>query len=168
MKPEPKRPEDKTAPAPRTGEKNAVPAPASLPAARSPSPSRRLRILLVDDHAPTRSTLVQLLGRRDFEVSAAGSVAEARANAQGRHLDLLISDIGLPDGGGCELLKELRIGQPGLTGIALSGYGMEEDVARSRVAGFSEHIIKPVSIDALDAAIAAALREREDPAGAAA
>ena len=147
-------------------DKNAARGTASKATARPPSPNRRIRILLVDDHAPTRSTLVQLLGRRDFDVTAAGSVAEARANAQGRHLDLLISDIGLPDGGGCELLKDLRIGQPGLAGIALSGYGMEEDVARSRLAGFSEHIIKPVSIDALDAAIAAALREgetKEDP-----
>jgi CheY-like chemotaxis protein len=52
--------------------------------------------------------------------------------------------------------------EPKRPGIALSGYGMEEDVARSRFAGFSEHIIKPVSIDALDAAIAAVLSEEEN------
>jgi signal transduction histidine kinase len=129
--------------------------PAQTPEAPSSSIGRRIRILLVEDHEATRSTLAHLLGCLEYEVVAAGSAAEARA-AKG-HFDLVISDIGLPDGGGCELLEELRAARPGLSGIALSGYGMHEDVTRSRLAGFAEHLTKPVGIDALDAAILAAL-----------
>lgn len=129
--------------------------PAQPPDALS-STGRRIRILLVEDHEATRSTLAHLLGCLDYEVIAAGSAAEARAAAKG-HLDLVISDIGLPDSSGCELLEELRAGRPGLPGIALSGYGMHEDIARSRRAGFAEHLTKPVGIDALDSAIFAVL-----------
>jgi signal transduction histidine kinase len=138
----------------------------SDPAPRASARGQRIRVLLVDDHAPTRSTLVQLLGQRDYDVTAAGSAGEARARALGRDFDLLISDIGLPDGGGCDLLRELRTDHPALCGIALSGYGMDEDIARSREAGFSEHRIKPVSIDALDAAILNAMGAASSERGA--
>ena len=130
---------------------------AAPPAPASPAAGRRLRILLVEDHAATRATLANLLGSRDYAVAATDSVAAARAAAAQEEFDLIISDLGLPDGGGCELLEELRAAQPGLPGIALSGYGMDEDVARSRRAGFAEHLIKPVGFDALEAAILTAL-----------
>ena len=130
---------------------------AAAPAAASPAAGRRLRILLVEDHAATRATLANLLGSHDYAVVAADSVGAARAAAAREDFDLVISDLGLPDGGGCELLEELRAAQPGLPGIALSGYGMDEDVARSRRAGFAEHLIKPVGFDALEAAILTAL-----------
>jgi PAS domain S-box-containing protein len=117
------------------------------------APARRVRVLLVEDHAPTRNTLAQLLGRRHYDVLTAASLAEGRAVAAANEFQLVISDIGLPDGDGYELMEELRSQRPTLSGIALSGYGMEEDVARSRQAGFAQHLIKPVNIAALETAI---------------
>ena len=78
---------------------------------------------------------------------------EARVAAEQARFDILVSDIGLPDGSGCELMVELRTRQ-GLVGIALTGYGMHEDMERSREAGFVTHLTKPVSIAALDKALA--------------
>ena len=130
-------------------------APASVPTV--PSNGRRGRVLVVDDHAPTLAILAQLLNRRQFEVVTAGTAAEALALADGQEIDLFISDIGLPDGNGCALMAEMRLKQPQLIGIALSGYGMEEDRERSRVAGFVEHLTKPVNVAALDGAISRVL-----------
>jgi signal transduction histidine kinase len=132
-------------------------APVRTPPSVPSAPGRRIRILLVEDHAATRSTLMHLLGCCEYGVTAAESAAAARAAAAQEHFDLIISDIGLPDGSGYELLEELRAVQPGLPGIALSGYGMDEDLARSRLAGFVEHLIKPVGLDLLEAAIATAV-----------
>jgi CheY-like chemotaxis protein len=115
-----------------------------------------LRILLVEDHEPTRTALSSLLGRRKHQVTAAGSLAEARALFAPGKFDLIISDIGLPDGNGYELMSEWRE-VPGLKGIALSGYGMEHDVSRSWEAGFSSHLTKPVKMETLDNAIAEAM-----------
>lgn len=111
------------------------------------------RILLIEDHAPTRATLQQLLVRRRYEVVAAGSVAEARALVEQEPIDFVISDIGLPDGNAYELMAELRA-QRGLTGIALTGYGMESDIARSHAAGFVVHLTKPLRVQSLDEALA--------------
>jgi signal transduction histidine kinase len=113
------------------------------------------RILLVEDHQPTAQALTQLLIRRKYEVVAASCLAEARACISKEDFDLLISDIGLPDGNGCELMAEFR-GRHNLIGIALTGYGMEEDVKRSQEAGFVTQLTKPVSVQALDGALSAA------------
>jgi len=120
-----------------------------------PEPLVVRRILLVEDHDATRSSLQHLLTRRQFDVVTAGSLAEARALAKQEKFDLVISDLGLPDGDGCDLWRDLQRQQPGLKGIALSGYGMEDDLARSRAAGFAEHLTKPANIKSLDRAIAA-------------
>jgi PAS domain S-box-containing protein len=120
-----------------------------------PAPSARSRrILLSDDHAPTRNTLAQMLKRRRYDVVAAGTAAEAREAAQCGDFDIIISDIGLPDGDGCELVVELRAAHPASQAIALSGYGTDEDIARSREAGFDDHLIKPVNIGRLEQALA--------------
>ncbi len=111
-------------------------------------------ILLVEDHAPTRVALERLLQRRNYRVLVGESAAEARAVAKAEKIDLVISDIGLPDGNGYELMAELEE-LYGLKGIALTGYGMEGDVARSHATGFAVHLMKPVSMQALDAAITA-------------
>ncbi|HWA11143.1 MAG TPA: response regulator [Opitutaceae bacterium] len=138
---------------------DAVPRPAeSAPPAAAPSPGpngQARRVLLVEDHKPTSLALLHLLTRRNYTVMAAGSLAEARALAGRETFDLLISDIGLPDGSGCELMAELQ-GSRGLIGIALTGYGMEEDISRSQAAGFATHLTKPISVQALDRALAAA------------
>jgi PAS domain S-box-containing protein len=116
------------------------------------SPQRS--ILLVEDHTPTRVALERLLKRRHFRVFVGGSGAEARAIAKVEKIDLVISDIGLPDCSGYDLMAELE-GLYNLKGIALTGYGMEGDIARSRATGFAVHLMKPVSMNALDAAITA-------------
>lgn len=115
-----------------------------------------IRILLVEDHEPTRTSLARLLMHRYYEVITAASVAEARKLAKTRDFELLISDIGLPDGNGYDLMQELRKDRP-VKGIALTGYGMEQDVARSEDAGFVAHLTKPVGIQSLETALAAAL-----------
>lgn len=123
----------------------------------APTDPRR-RILLVDDHSPTRTTLAHLLGRRHYDVVCASSVSEALQYAADTTFDILVSDIGLPDGDGYALLADLRARQPGLKGIALSGYGMEEDIARALQAGFAEHLTKPISIGKLERALARTLQ----------
>jgi signal transduction histidine kinase/DNA-binding response OmpR family regulator len=117
--------------------------------------TKLLRILLVEDHASTRELLATLLGQRRHRVTAVGSSSEARAAAEKGQFDLVISDVGLPDGTGVELMSDLRE-KFGLTGIALSGFGDTDDIARSREAGFVAHLIKPVSIGALEEALASA------------
>ncbi len=113
---------------------------------------RKLRVLLVEDHPLTLRALEKLLGVMGHEVDGAASVADGlRVAGNGRH-DLVISDVGLPDGTGYELMRELR-STLGLQGIAVSGYGMEEDLARSREAGFAEHLVKPIDMQRLQAAI---------------
>jgi PAS domain S-box-containing protein len=111
-----------------------------------------LRILLIEDHEPTRTALSHLLSRRDCKVTAATSVAEARKIARQEKFDLVISDIGLPDGNGYTLMSELR-DEFGLKGIALTGYGMEQDVSRAQSSGFVAHLTKPVRIEALEKAL---------------
>jgi PAS domain S-box-containing protein len=111
------------------------------------------RILLVEDHEPTRVALTHLLTRRNHEVVPVGTIAEAKAAASAAPFDLLISDLGLPDGSGLDLMAGLRA-RFSLAGIALTGYGRDEDVARSREVGFATHLTKPISIQALESAIA--------------
>jgi signal transduction histidine kinase/DNA-binding response OmpR family regulator len=118
----------------------------------TPSIIAPLRLLLVEDHLDTAITLETLLRRSGYQVFRADSVAAARLVAQQSPLDLVISDLGLPDGTGHSLMAELR-DRYGLPGIALSGYGMEEDLRESRQAGFVEHITKPANITALRSAI---------------
>lgn len=121
-----------------------------------PEPAQRpLRLLVVEDHAPTRDVLTALLQVARHQIKTAGDVATARRLAETHVFDLVLSDLGLPDGSGLDLMIELRE-QYGLEGIAVSGYGMEEDLRRSRDAGFREHLVKPVSLDQLSAAIARA------------
>ena len=117
---------------------------------------RPLRILLVEDHADTAEAMAELLRGLDHQVRVAGSVsaglAAAEAAMEEGGLDLLLSDLGLPDGTGLDLMRAL--GQRyGLKGIALSGYGMEEDVRKSLEAGFERHLTKPVSLQTLRSAI---------------
>lgn len=117
----------------------------------------KINILLVEDHEPTRTALAQLLTRRRYEVKTAATAAEARALSKKEKFHLIISDIGLPDGNGFDLMKELRAGNAELRGIALTGYGMEEDVARSQNAGFASHLTKPIRVQSLEAALAATI-----------
>ena len=122
------------------------------------------RILLVEDHESSRQALTRTLERRGAQVTTASSFTEALARANEGAFDLVISDLGLPDRDGSALLGELRKHHPGLRGIALSGYGMEADLSRTRNGGFTTHLIKPVSISTLEEAIERAL-SAPSPAG---
>ncbi|MFL6196179.1 MAG: ATP-binding protein [Thermoanaerobaculia bacterium] len=125
---------------------------AGAPGASGPAGPSRWRILLVEDHEDTAEAMAELLSVRGHRVTVARSLAEGRAAAAEAGFDLLVSDLGLPDGSGHELMRELSA-RYGLRGIALSGYGMEEDLRKSREAGFERHLIKPVSPQALETAI---------------
>jgi CheY-like chemotaxis protein len=116
-----------------------------------------IQVLLVEDHESTRTTLAHLLARRQYQVKTAATVAEARKLAAQQKFDLVISDIGLPDGNGFDLMTELRARDSDLQGIALTGYGMEDDIVRSQSAGFARHLTKPIRVQALDAALAATM-----------
>lgn len=110
------------------------------------------RILLVEDHADTLRMMQKLLAGLGYGVLTATSVADALQRVADNEFDVLISDIGLPDGSGLDVMQALRR-HGDKHGIALSGYGNEEDIARSRDAGFAEHLVKPVDFETLDAAI---------------
>ncbi|HYO09803.1 MAG TPA: response regulator [Tepidisphaeraceae bacterium] len=116
------------------------------------TPPRDVRILLVDDHLDTNRAMARLLQRLGYVVDTADSVQSALDVAGAKKFDLLISDIGLPDGSGLELMRELLERQP-IKGIALSGFGMEEDVKKSKAAGFYEHLTKPINFKRLETAI---------------
>lgn len=110
---------------------------------------RSFRILLVEDHAPTRTTLSVLLKRRGFDVVVAASAPEALEVATKSTFDVVLSDIGLPGMDGFTLMRLLR-DKYHLPAIALTGYGMESDVAQSVQAGFLAHLTKPINIVQLD------------------
>jgi PAS domain S-box-containing protein len=110
--------------------------------------SKSLQILLVDDHRDTRSVLSRLLKRFGHEVTTTDSVKGALQLLDSREFDTLISDIGLPDDTGYNLVREAKRRQP-LRAIALSGFGMEADVQRSLEAGFDYHVTKPVDLNRL-------------------
>jgi CheY-like chemotaxis protein len=132
----------------------AEPAPRKAP---EPPARRPLRLLLVEDHSDTAEAMAELLRSLGHEVRVAMSVAAgldaaAAEIGSGAGIDLVISDLGLPDGTGLDLMREL-VSRYGLRGIALSGYGSEDDVRRSLEAGFSRHLTKPVNFNALEAVI---------------
>jgi PAS domain S-box-containing protein len=128
--------------------------PETLPVPQCTREGRRFRLLLVEDHLDTAKVLARLLRGNGHEVETAASLREARhAFATGR-FDFLVSDVGLPDGSGIDLIREIRERYgPTLPAVALSGFGMEDDVARCRQAGFDDHLTKPVNLQKLEATI---------------
>ncbi len=129
--------------------------PASAPAAtpRHNTQLSPLRLLLVEDHVESLEAMSRLLERDGHSVFCATNMREALSQAKAHKCDLVISDIGLPDGDGYALMSQFKesFGWPG---IALSGYGMEADHRKSRTAGFSAHLVKPVDLGQLRDAIA--------------
>jgi CheY-like chemotaxis protein len=109
-------------------------------------------VLLVEDHVDTVNVLRRLLTASGHAVMTAQTAVEALALAKEHIFDLIVSDLGLPDMTGYEMMKEMKQ-RSEAPGIAISGYGMEEDIKKSRLAGFSEHIVKPVSLAQLEQCI---------------
>jgi PAS domain S-box-containing protein len=108
-------------------------------------PKGGLRILLIDDHEDTQRVLAGLLRRFGYEVSVAGGVKEALKIFSLQSIDAILSDIGLPDGSGYDIISEAKRIRA-VKGVALTGYGMSEDVRRSTEAGFDFHLTKPVDV----------------------
>jgi CheY-like chemotaxis protein len=135
-----------------------VPAPADSPG-DGPGPGaggervvKARHLLLVEDHDDTRRVLSSLLTGLGHTVRTAASLEAALRLVEEESFDLIISDLGLPDGSGMDLARRAR--EIGATkAIALSGYGMEADVERCREAGFARHLTKPINFSILRAAI---------------
>lgn len=138
-------------------ELDTVPAELTVPPPRIPpptsSPARsRLNVLLVEDNEDTLRYLTLILRKRNYNVVPVDRVSAALAAAEKSDFDLLISDIELPDGTGLELIHGLGGGRT-LPGIAISGFGSEEDLQLSAGAGFAEHLTKPIDLNRLESAI---------------
>ena len=110
------------------------------------------RLLLVDDHYDTCLSMKRMLERRGYQITVAHSAEQAVEKVRTQEFDLLISDIGLPDRSGYELMRELRLNKR-FPGIALSGFGSEQDVNQAREAGFAEHLTKPINFERLEKTI---------------
>ena len=115
-------------------------------------PGRAVRILLVENHLDTLMAQAILLRKRGYEVKTAGDAEAALEAAEAGDLDLVISDIHLPDRSGLELMRELKAAHD-MKGIALTGSGDAEDVRGSIEAGFAKHLVKPVLPEQLEEAI---------------
>ncbi len=131
------------------------PTPASQRPTSSQPKSFSLRLLVVEDHADTAATLCALLVRRGYIVQSANTYAAALEKSRDFQFDVLVTDIGLPDGNGADLFQAIKKHPEfeRLQGIALSGFGMDEDLARSHRAGIAQHLTKPIDFNALDAAL---------------
>ncbi len=125
------------------------PSPLVVPAPRE---EHSLRILLVDDHRDTLQIMSRLLRKWGHQVTPADCLQVALRLASKEKFDLLISDLGLPDGSGLDIMRQVKR-LYGLHGIAISGYGADDDLRESRAAGFEQHLIKPVSFEALHSAV---------------
>jgi two-component system CheB/CheR fusion protein len=115
---------------------------------QSGTKTRCLRLLVIEDHEPTLTVLTRLLRQEGHEVLTATTVSGALQLATAHRFDFVISDIGLPDGSGLDLMRELTR-KYALRGIALSGYGMLEDRVKAQQAGFLAHLVKPINFGQL-------------------
>lgn len=111
-------------------------------------PAKPLRILIVEDHRDTRRTLSRLLIHFGHEVLAADNVHRALEIIGSGDIDVLLCDIGLPDGSGYEVIARARQKQP-IQAIAITGFGTDKDLQRSKEAGFDFHLVKPIDLHEL-------------------
>ena len=129
--------------------------PANVPAANLEADHARaepdFRLLFVEDDAMTARIMAKLFRQNGYVVSTANSIAGA-LKVPAEEYDLVVSDIGLPDGSGLELMRAIKLRRD-VPGIALTGYGMEDDIRKSLEAGFVAHLTKPLDFAKLDALI---------------
>jgi CheY-like chemotaxis protein len=109
-------------------------------------------VLCVDDHADTLVAMAKLLQQRGHAVTTARGYGDAMLRARRQRLDVLVADVGLPDGNGLELLSELQSLYP-IPGIVVSGYAMPNDVDRALTAGYAMHLSKPIDVPQLFKAV---------------
>ena len=133
------------------------------PGKGSVPPASALRIFLVENDADTRRFFSLYLERVGYTVRAVDTLADALAELSQSRYDVLIADIGLPDGTGWDLMRLLR--EEGVPvppfAIAMTGYGMSADRARSAAEGFRHHLVKPLDSKKIVAVLEEAARERE-------
>ena len=124
-------------------------------------PPHPLRIYVVENDTDSRQMLTLLLNSLGHDVTAGATMADAVEHMQDHQYDVFISDIGLPDGSGWQLMDRLRDMGTNNAGyaIAMSGYGMGTDLEKSRAAGFRHHLVKPMDIDQLDRLLLEATQE---------
>ncbi|MDF1738616.1 MAG: ATP-binding protein [Verrucomicrobiales bacterium] len=128
------------------------PVEASSPDPENPGAVEGMRILLVEDHESTRLVVSRLLSKVNHDVIAVGTVEAAREAFDSQPFNLVISDLGLPDGSGLDFMSEIR-SRSEVPSIALSGFGMPEDVKRIKASGFTKQLTKPIKMDRLNALI---------------
>jgi DNA-binding response OmpR family regulator len=102
-----------------------------------------MRILLVEDHEDTRNILTRLLKHWGFDVAPVANLQRGLEQLDSEPLDVILSDIGLPDGTGYALISEARRRGKNVLGIALSGFGFPTEVRLSKQTGFDHHLSKP-------------------------
>lgn len=112
--------------------------------------ARKGIVLVVDDDEDNAAVLQMSLEGNGFHVKVASSVAEARAELTSSSFDALVTDLSLGDGSALELLASLTKETRPRVAILVTGYGADEDRARSAAAGFDAHLVKPVEIGALE------------------
>src|SRR3954469_18437439 len=118
-----------------------------------------MRIFVVENDPDTLKYFQMYLEDLGHIVFATRTLAEALAQIPAARCDILISDIGLEDGTGWELLRRLGDGAPGYA-IAVSGFGRTADRVKSEAAGFRHHLLKPYDLEELEEMLAEAAEEK--------
>jgi DNA-binding NtrC family response regulator len=109
---------------------------------------RKTRILLVDDEASIRLTLARVLAKLGFDVTSAGTLADALAEIQNAQFDILLSDLNLPDSNsGFIVIEAMRKAQPRCINFILTGYPADESFQRANGHDVAHYFIKPVEIE---------------------
>ena len=121
-----------------------------------------LRVFVVENHPDTREFLTFMLEELGHTVITADTMSQALHELPNAHCDVLISDIGLPDGDGWELLRRVELHRP-IYAIAMSGFGMASDRSRSKEAGFRHHLVKPMGLEQLETILREAAEELRSP-----
>jgi CheY-like chemotaxis protein len=125
---------------------------------------RTLNILVIENHQDTLEAMKMFLDLNGHCVHAAGTMRAGLEAASTNAFDLIITDIGLPDGDGWELMRQLRERGP-VRAVAMSGYGWKEDLEKSRAAGFEAHLLKPLKVSDLEAVLRKIEQEASSEAG---
>lgn len=132
------------------------PMPVDTPTRAEASPVRPLDVLVIDDNRDAADTLAMLVGLLGHRTRALYDPADAEGVVADALPDLVFMDLGMPGIDGYELAARLHARHPGLRLVAVTGWGQPEDRRRTRAAGFSAHLVKPPSLEAIEAACAQA------------
>ena len=128
----------------------------------APGAATGLRVFVVENHADTREFLTFMLEELGHKVIVADTMSRALRDMPAANCDVLISDIGLPDGDGWQLLARLDLPKP-VYAIAMSGFGMTSDRLRSKAVGYRHHLVKPMGLEQLEGILKDAAAELQKP-----